>query len=118
MMDDATVKAAVIAALDALNDETDNADLSYVDQLRRLSANVTAALADGGTPPTDEQHQAVLTALGVLDPHADDMDQDAGMLYRRLQVAVDRELSRWTSGYVQPPGPSGETAVAEPQKAD
>jgi hypothetical protein len=53
-------------------------------------------------------------ALRQLDPHADDQQQDYVSVLRRLQTAIDRELSKWTSASEQPVGPSGEVAVAEP----
>lgn len=54
--------------------------------------------------------------LGRLDPHADDAQQDYISILRRVQGAIDRELFKRTSASVQPPGPSGETAVANPQQ--
>jgi hypothetical protein len=64
------------------------------------------------------KEQVVRQALRVLHPTADDAAQDYPSILRRLQGAIDRELSKWTSASTQPPGPSGETAVAEPQKAE
>ena len=61
---------------------------------------------------------AIRHALGQLDPHNDDGQCGYVELLRRLQGAIDVALSKWTSAPTQPPGPSGETAVAEPQKAE
>jgi hypothetical protein len=60
---------------------------------------------------------AVRQALGHLDPKNDDQQQGYVEILRRLQTAIDRELSKWTSAPTQPVGPSGTTAVAEPQQA-
>lgn len=71
-----------------------------------------------GDPEQAATEQMVRQLVGRLDPHNDDQHQDYPSLLRRLQVAIDRELSKWTSASVQPPGRSGETAVANPQQEE
>lgn len=72
-------------------------------------------------PMTHGAPEAVVRqALRQLDPQAGDDRQDYPTVLRRLQAAIDVELSKWTSAPVQPVGKSGETAVPpepdEPEK--
>ena len=74
-------------------------------------------VAKGQDAQQATREAAVRHALAQLDPHNDDQYQGYPELLRRLQGAIDVELSRWTSAPVQPPGPSGDVAVAEPARA-
>jgi len=85
--------------------------MAYEEVLRALQVVVPQAL---GTLAQGEQEQAARTAVDRLDPHAGDQYLDYPSVLLRLQEVVDRELFRWTSAALQPPGPSGGTAVAEP----
>ena len=95
MADDLAVHAVVEETLEQLDPQEDDKTLAYEE-------------------PTPEEEQAVSQALSRLHPTADDAQADHGTRLRRLQARVDVELSRWTSAIVQPPGPSGATAVPEP----
>ena len=113
---DPTNEALIRAMLTEMDPQEGDDDLAYVDLLRRAQAVLVDRLARSTDeePPREEQN-AVAQALGRLDPHADDALVDHGTRLRRLQARIDLELFRWTSGMVQPPGPSGAVQVAEPQ---
>lgn len=96
--------------------------MPYEDVLRQLQAMSAQALgipADPlarkppDIPDTPEATQAIREAVGRLDPHAEDQYLDDDTMVRRLLEIVEKELSKWTSGLVQPPGLSGSVAVAE-----
>lgn len=111
MADDLAVHAVVEETLEQLDPNEDDKTLAYEDLLRRLQTVLQEKVAQT-EEPTPEEEQAVSQALSRLHPTADDAQADHGTRLRRLQVRVDVELSRWTSAMVQPPGPSGATAVA------
>ena len=115
MNPDPTTEALVRDLLTQLDDQEDNAQLSYVDALRRVQGALTKALATAEPDLTSEQDAALSQTLGRLSPTADDARIDPVTRLRRVHGWVDMELSRWTSAIVQPRGPSGTTVVAEPQ---
>lgn len=111
---DPTAEALMRQVLEALDAQEEDAALSYIDVARRVQAVLITRLGNAGAPLDPEGEVATRHLVGYLDPHADDAQQDGATLLRRLQTAIDRELSRWTSAILQPPGPSGGTAVAAP----
>lgn len=111
-MPDPTTEQLVLDLLTALDPDPADAQRSYIDRLRRLQQELVDALALGAAPLSAEQEQAVRQFVGRTDPHPDDAQQDSGMMLRRALALVDGELFKWTSGMVQPAGPSGATAVA------
>jgi hypothetical protein len=113
MAEDATSETIVRNCLAQLDADAAAAATSYEDALYRLQAFLVALKQeDPEAAPTPEAAQAVSHALGHLHPSADDHLVGHGERLRRLLACVDVELSRWTSGMAQPPGPSGATAVA------
>jgi hypothetical protein len=113
---DPTNEAIVRDLLAVLDPQESDAGLPYVDLLRRTQT-VLADLLAHGEALTPEQDTAIAQALSHTHPTADDHLADAGTRLRRLQVVIDTEVSRWTSGMVQPVGPSGARAVVEPPPA-
>jgi len=112
--DDVQSEAVVRRCLEALDAEAAEAATSYEDALYRLQATLVALKQQSpDEEPSPEAHQSVAETLGALHPSADDHLTDFGTQVLRLLVRVDVELSRWTSGMVQQPGPSGATVVAE-----
>jgi hypothetical protein len=109
---DPTNEAIVRDLLAALDPQEGDDGLPYVDLLRRTQAVLVDLLAQGEAL-TPEQEQAIAQALSHLHPAADDHLVDGGTRLRRLQTRIDVELSKWTSALVQPPGPSGATAVPD-----
>ena len=61
--------------------------------------------------PSPQDEQVMRQALGQLNPKHGDGELGYGEVLRRLLSAVDKELFKWTSGMVQPPGPSGDAQV-------
>jgi hypothetical protein len=113
MADDAQSEAVVRMCLEQLDADAAEAATSYEDALYRLQATLIALKQQPpDEDPSPEAQQAVADALGRLHPSADDHLTDFGTRVLRLQAQVDIELSRWTSGMVQQPGPSGATVVA------
>jgi uncharacterized protein with beta-barrel porin domain len=113
MADDPQTEALVRACLEQLDSASAAAATSYEDALYRLQDNLKGQMQRSEPPPTPEESQAVQALLGQLHPSADDHLVQHGTRLQRLLARVDVELSRWTSGIVQQPGPSGATAVAE-----
>lgn len=109
---DPTLNALVLEVLTVLDEDATDADRSYIDRLRRLQEVIASALAGGTAVPEGEQEAIVTQALGRLDPRPDDARQPYQSRLRRVGEWVDTELFKWTSAMVQPPGPSGTTAVA------
>ena len=110
-------EAVLRALLSVFNPDGGWERIPYPDVLHQLQGCLTDAVPMTPTkqppdPPAVDQEQAAREALGRLDPHAEDSKLGyAEVLHRDLGI-VDRELFRWTSSTVQPPGPSGEIAVA------
>jgi hypothetical protein len=112
---DPTTVALVGEMLTVLDAEADAETMSYEDQLRAVQQGLTEALQTGGDAveaPSPEDEQVMRQALGRLDPKAGDVELGYGEVLRRLLSAIDKELFKWTSGMVQPPGPSGDAQVA------
>lgn len=112
---DPTLEALVSAMVKVLDAEADVEVLSYIDQLRAVQLGLFEALhAHTGEvdEPSPEDEQVMRQALGHLDPKNGDAELDYGDVLRRLLSAVDKELFKWTSSVVQPPGPSGDAQVA------
>jgi hypothetical protein len=113
MADDPATEALVRACLEQLDSASAAAATSYEDALYRLQDNPKGQMQRSEPSPTPEESQAVQELLARLHPSADDHLVEHGTRLQRLLARVDVELSRWTSGIVQQPGPSGVTAVAE-----
>jgi hypothetical protein len=112
---DETTVALVGEMLKVLDAEADATTMSYEDQLRAVEIGLTEALhTDTGEveAPAPEDEQVMRQALGRLDPKNTDAELEYGDVLRRLLSAIDKELFKWTSGLVQPPGPSGDAQVA------
>lgn len=112
---DETTVALVGEMLKVLDAEADVDTMAYEDQLRAVQIGLTEALhTDTGEieEPKAEDAQVMRHALGRLDPKNMDNELDYADVLRRLLSAIDKELFRWTSGLVQPPGPSGDAQVA------
>jgi hypothetical protein len=101
----------LLAALTALDPHDDDADVSYLEQLRRLQAALVTLLDAVPASPDVATEATVRQAVGVIDPRNDDASQGYALMLRRLQRLVDIELSRWSSAAQQPVGPSGDTAA-------
>ena len=111
---DPTTVALVGEMLTVLDADADTDTLSYEDQLRAVQVALTEALQTGGElveAPAAEDEQVMRQALSRLDPKSGDAELGYGEVLRRLLSAVDKELFKWTSGLVQPPGPSGDAQV-------
>ena len=111
---DPTTVALVGEMLKVLDAEADAETMSYEDQLRAVQVALTEALQTGGAAreePSPEDEQVMRQALGQLDPKHGDAELGYGEVLRRLLSAVDKELFKWTSGMVQPVGPSGDFQV-------
>jgi hypothetical protein len=111
---DPTTVALMGEILKVLDTEADADTMSYEDQLRAVQVALTEAMQTGGEPveaPSPEGEQVMRQALGQLDPKHGDAELGYGEVLRRLLSAVDKELFKWTSGLVQPPGPSGDAQV-------
>jgi hypothetical protein len=103
----------LLALVTALHPTPDDAAQSVEALLRRAQTALLLTLQNQESDLTP--HQGVLLqAATQLLPRADDAQQPPQELLRRVQVGIDAELSKWTSAVVQPPGPSGTTAVPEP----
>jgi hypothetical protein len=113
---DLTNEALVRALVTALDPQEGDDILGYEDLLRRAQRILIDEVNDT-EDPTPEAQQIVTLALATLHPTADDHLVDHGTRLRRLQARIDIELSKWTSAMIQPPGPSGATAVPEPLPA-
>ena len=108
---DPTMEALVAAMIQCLDHDADMTQ-GYVNQLRQLTVTIAHILADSaGHAPTPEQEQMMRQALGRLDPHAGDQDLGYGEVLKRLQGSIERELFRWDSSPVQPPGFSGDIQI-------
>lgn len=109
---DPTIQALVTAMLKVLDSEADAETLSYEDQLRACQVALAEALQSGPPEaPSPQDEQVLRQALSVLDAKNLDQYLEYGEVLRRLLSAVDKELFKWTSGMVQPPGPSGDAQV-------
>lgn len=108
---DPTLEALVSAMLEVLDPDAD-LTTGYLDQLRQLQLAIVEALANSEHEPTPEQEQTQRQALGRLDPKAGDGELGYGEVLRRCLTAVDKELFKWDSSLVQPPGPSGDAQTA------
>jgi hypothetical protein len=87
---------------------------NYIDTLRAVQAALVAALAKATTDAASpEEDQTMRQALSRLDAKTGDQSLGYGEVLRRVLSAVDKELMKWTSGLVQPIGPSGD-AVTPP----
>jgi len=117
-------EAVLRALLSVFDAEGGWETLPYEDVLRQLQTKLTEALQNTEPvteakpeakpePPSPEEEQAAHEALSRLDPRPEDRYLGYGEVLRRDLALVDRELFKWTSSLVQPPGPSGEIAVAE-----
>ena len=112
---DPTTLARVGEMVKVFDADADVEDMSYEDQFRAVQEEITKALQTGGEAvdaPSPENEQVVRQVLGQLDPTPGDAELGYGEVLRRLLSVVDTELSRWTSGLVQAPGPSGDAVVA------
>lgn len=112
---DETMVELVGAMLKVVDAEADVDTMSYEDKLRAVQRGLTEALrTDTGAveEPSPEDEQVMRQALGRLDPKNMDAELEYGDVLRRLLSAIDKELFKWTSGMVQPPGPSGDAQVA------
>jgi hypothetical protein len=108
---DPTLEALVAAMRQSLDHDADMTQ-GYLDQLRHLTVTLTHILADPeGHVPTPEQEAMMRQALSILHPSAGDAALGYGEVVQRLQVAIERELSRWTSSMVQPRSFSGQTVL-------
>jgi len=104
---DPTLEALVDAMLEALDHDVDMTQ-GYVDKLRQLVVTFRHILADPDShEPTPEQEQVLRQALGMLDAKAGDAELGYLEVVRRCQAAIEKELFRWASSLVQPPGFSG-----------
>jgi hypothetical protein len=104
--------ALVSEMLKVLDPQEGDDTLGYVDQLRRVQDAIVDALATPEETPAAEDEQVLRQALGRLDPKAGDDQLGYGEVLWRLLSAVDKELFKWDSSMVQPPGPSGDAQVA------
>lgn len=112
---DETTVALVGEMLKVLDAEAETDGMAYEDMLRVVQIGLTEALhtdTGEGEEPSPEDEQTMRQALGRLDPKNMDSELDYQDVLRRLLSAIDKELMKWTSGLVQPPGPSGDACVA------
>ena len=110
---DPTTMALVDELCKALDAPKQDEFLAYTDQLRRVQAALMVQVQTSEETPKPEAEQVMRQALGYLDPKSGDQYAEYGEVLRRLLAAVDKELMKWTSGMVQPIGPSGEAVVAQ-----
>ena len=108
---DPTIVALVSEMLKALDPQEGDEHLSYEETLRRVQTALLMTLRESADEPEPEDEQVLRQALGQLDAKAGDHELGYGEVLRRLLSAVDKELFKWTSGLVQPPGPSGDAQV-------
>jgi hypothetical protein len=111
---DPTAEALVAALREVLAPPGRNAPRTYIDDLRAVQVALVELLAQE-TPeaPDPETDQLMRQALGRVDPKNEDQYLGYGEVLRRLLSCVDRQLFVWTSGMVQPVGPSGDYQVHE-----
>ncbi len=111
---DPTMEALIASVLEALDPPDDDTPRSYIDDLRGVQMALVKALAEESPEaPSPEAEQTMRQAIGVLDPKSEDQYLGYGEVLRRLLSAVDRQLFIWSSGMVQPVGPSGDYQVHE-----
>ena len=108
---DPALEALFADVLATLDPQEGDAGLSYPDTLRRVQASLMVTLQEGEEVPDPDTEQVLRLALGQLDPKNEDRWLGYGEALRRLLSCVDKELFTWTSGLVQPPGPSGDAQV-------
>lgn len=109
---DPTLVALMGEMLTVLDPQEGDAELSYEETLRRVQTALMTTLASSEElEPEPADEQVLRQALGQLDAKAGDHALGYGEVLRRLLSAVDKELFKWTSGLVQPPGPSGDAQV-------
>lgn len=121
------MEALVAEMLRVLAPDVETEMMDYISQLRALQKALVdllsgqTAMATGRVRPgegeeglqiTPEDEALVRFALGKLDPKAGDQELEGADVLRRELSAIDKELMKWTSGLVQPPGPSGDACVA------
>ena len=109
---DPTTEALMADLLAVLDPQEGDAGLSYIDTLRRVQTALMMTLQEGEAVPDPEDERVLRQALSQLDAKNEDRWLGVGEVLRRLLSAVDRELFRWTSSIIQPPGPSGDAQVA------
>ena len=111
---DPTAEALIAALREALAPPEADAPRTYIDDLRAVQLALVEDLAEE-TPeaPDAETEQLMRQALGRVDPKNEDQYLGYGEVLRRLLSCVDRQLFIWTSGMVQPVGPSGDYQVQE-----
>ena len=115
---DPTLEALIGEMVEVLKADAETP--SYIDHLRALQVALFEVLNTGGEEPEEpspDDEQVMRQALGRLDPKNTDAELDYGDVLRRLLAAVDRELFKWDSALVQPPGPSGEAQTALTDKS-
>jgi hypothetical protein len=111
---DPTTEALMAEIRNALAPPESEAPRTYVDDLRAVQVALVDALAkETPEPPSPEAEQTMRQALGQLDPKNEDQWLGYGEVLRRLLTCVDKQLFIWTSGLVQPVGPSGDAQVHE-----
>jgi hypothetical protein len=111
---DPTMEALIASIREALAPPDADAPRGYIEDLRAVQGALVKQLAEESPEsPSPEVEQMMRQALGVLDPKSEDQYLGYGEVLRRLLSAVDRQLFIWSSGMVQPVGPSGDYQVHE-----
>jgi hypothetical protein len=122
---DPQMEALIGEMLRVLAPDVDREGLGYIEQLRALQTALVDLLSgktvvagaerkpiEEGLQISPEDEALLRFALGKLDAKAGDHELEGADVVRRELSAIDKELMRWTSGLVQPPGPSGDACVA------
>lgn len=111
---DPTMEALIASIREALDPPDADEPRGYIEDLRAVQGVLVEQLAqESPESPSPEVEQMMRQALGVLDPKSEDQYLGYGEVLRRLLSAVDRQLFIWSSGMVQPVGPSGDYQVHE-----